>query len=217
MTKFYHLYLFILILTTCTGLFRLRQLDQASKFICLLVGFNLIVESTAYAAARLHDSNMIVYGIATPIQTVIACLYFNYGIEAFKRRKVGILIATISLVMGVLNTVFLQPLGHFPSYFLTISGALIVGLTLVGYFHIFNGPYERKLTSLPEFWFLGTFLFFWIMTAVFWCAYDYFGQETQDYAAFFNYFILSINLVYYLSIGLIFLLYPKVIKQAHES
>ncbi len=213
MNQLYYFYLSLLLSVALMGWYRYRLLDRASRVICLLITATFIAESIAFYTGMVYRNNMPVYSIFNILQLMLICLYFNYSIDMFFKRHVGVWLAILVLVLGICNICFLQPLDQFNSYFLIFESVLVIFLCIFAYTRLLFTVEDLRLRAYPHFWFLSIGFAFWSFTLVNWAMYDYFIEQSQGDTHFVNLFIVFVNLLTYSGTGIVFYLYPYMIKK----
>src|SRR3546814_7905475 len=87
----YYLYLAITLIAAAlpcwAGMLRFRLLDLPARIFFALMVTGLVTEILAFAVAKSRHNNMPVYNISGLVQVMLTCLYFNYAITAFRRKK----------------------------------------------------------------------------------------------------------------------------------
>jgi len=213
MTQLYYIYLALLLGVSLMGWHRYRLFDKASRVVSLLITATFIAESIAFYAGRVYQNNMPVYSIFNILQLMLLCLYFNYSIDVFINRHIGAWLAVLVLVLGIGNISFLQPLDQFNSYFLIFESVLVIFLCIFAYTRLLFTVEDLRLTTYPHFWFLSIGFAFWSFTLVNWAMYDYFIEQLHGNTHLVNLFIVFINLLTYSGTGIVFYLYPNMIKK----
>ncbi len=68
-------------------------------YLCLSV----VSETVGYYFIIRYRNNLPVYGIDAILEFGLTSLYFNYCIDAFRRRRVGYYIAAFGMSVGIAN------------------------------------------------------------------------------------------------------------------
>jgi len=206
---FYYFYLLVLFVVFSCSLYRYKHLDKASRIFSLLIGLTFITETVAYIVARIYRNNMAVYSIFNPVQMFMYSLYFNYAIDVFRKRHIGIYIGIIASLLGLVSILYFQPITHFNSYFLIFEGITVIGMSLFAFFRLLLISDGLILYKYAHFWLMAILVSFWAVTFFDWSMYEYFSNQSKEPLWIVNLFILMENIVSYLAFGFVFLLYPK--------
>jgi|GEM_PF-439496 len=199
----------ILLIVCFTGFYRFKKIDAASKILCLFTVLAFITEIMSNYAANKYKNNFPVYSIYGFLEFGMISLYFNYSIDFFRKRNIGIIIGIIGITLGIINTVLWQPLYTLNSYFIFIEGICIVGMAMFSFFRLLLKNENLRLHSQPHFWFSGILSFYWSATFLNWGLYDYLIRSADQRIGFLFIYMIIINILTYLSIAIVFLLYPK--------
>jgi hypothetical protein len=159
---------------------------------------------------------MPVYGAFGPIQLLLISFYFNYSVEFFKRKNIGIYIGVIGALVGYLNYFFIQSPRIFNNYFLIGESIIVVGMCLYSFYCMLQMDDDMKLRSNIHFWITAIFLFFWTVTFLFWGLYDFLVENIGVSVNLLHLFLLIVNVVTYISFGLVFIIFKKV-QIIHEQ
>lgn len=202
------LYLSLMTLSLLIGLLRYKHCDTASGIIILLLAVTLISELTSYYFAVTYSNNMPVYHVFNPTELLIISFYFNFSIKAFRRKNIGIYIGLIGVVLGIINTVFFQPIKSLNSYFLLFEGFTVIFMSLFSYREMFEDIHVNAARN-PHFWFSSIFLFISGVTYSNWALYGFVGAEMTEIVPSINFIILTVSTIAYACFGIVFFLIPK--------
>lgn len=210
-------YTYILVLLCISLLLplRYRQADKASVFLCLLIWLVFFTEMTAmYAASRYHN-NMPVYAIYGFIEFVLVSLYFNYSIDTFRKHNIGYFIALAGIIIGIINSIWYQPVFTLNTIYIFLECIGIVCMSLYSFYRQLLTGTTLRLHERVHFWFPCIFLFNWCATLSCWGLYDHFRNTVKDKIPILNISLTFVNILTYLAFGIVFLLYPKM-KSTHD-
>lgn len=202
-----YVYLGILTLTTVLGAIRFRTLDKGGRVICLLLVLTLISESIAYLLAFKTGSNIIVYHIYNPIEFFLLSLYFNFTIDIFRRKHVGIYIGFFALLMGVLNSLYIQPITEFNTYYLLFEGLCIISISLFSFYQLMLKDTYTSPVADPHFRISFLLLFYWCITFISWGVYEMVDTAKSNYII--GLILWTANIIFYLGVAIVFLLYKR--------
>ncbi len=196
-----------------SGVCRFKRLDTAGKLLLLLLAAMFFDEVVAHIYALKYHNNIRVYNIYSIIEFAIMALYFNYSVDAFRKKGVGYYILVAGLIFAIVNYSFIQPINTFNSFYLFFEGFTVVTLALIAFYRMLMYNEDLKLYTYHHFWFTAIFLFFWSITFLSWGMFPMF--KNKEIIKQMILFIWVANVISYGAVGLIFLLYPKM-KTANE-
>jgi hypothetical protein len=208
--KIFYPHLTFILIALIASVYRWSVLRLPDKIISILLITTFISESISLYLTIHIKNNMYALHVFSPIQFALIALYYNYCIPFLRKRGLGIAIAVLGIVVGVLSTLFLQPAGTFPSFFLLFEGFWIIILSLLSFYSIL---YEEDyiIAKNTQFWISFLFLIFWAFTFFVWGSYISFIQVLKDKLSLIAGMIAGINFIFYPSLFVIFLFYRKMI------
>ena len=209
----YHLVYFIyfvsLLFASFCSLYRFKTLDAASKVLCVLMCCAFINECAAFYIERAYHNNLPLYAIYCFIEFGLLCLYFNYLIDVFIKKNIGIYIGITGIILGIINIVFIQHMNSLNSYFLFLESLTVIGMSLFAFFRLLLKYDSLDWYKYPHFWFISILILFWCITFLSWGLYDYFNLKLGQEAWKINCALLIVGVITYCSLGCVFLFYPK--------
>jgi hypothetical protein len=211
----YYIYLISLIVSCFISLYRFQSLDAGSRVISILICCALINEGAAFLLAKKYHNNLPLYNIYCIVEYGVLCIYFNFSIDVFVRKNIGIYLAVAGIALGTLNLIFIQSLNTMNSYFLFFEGLMVIGMALFAFFRLLLIQQPLQLYRSPHFWFLCILVFFWSITFLNWGLYDYLYIKFRNVAGSIDLAMMIIGIMTYGALSCVFLLYPKM-KAAHE-
>lgn len=190
---------------------RYNILDQAAKIICCLTVLTCFTETIALYYSHFYHFNMPVYAVFNIIQMALICVYFNYSIDIFYKKNLGYHFACISIILGILNLIYLQPINSFNSYYLVFESLGIISMSLFSFFRLLLMHEQLRIKYYIHFWIPVCFVFFWSVTFLSWSLHDYI---VLFHASPLNILILEAltviaEIITYSAIGFLFYYYPK--------
>lgn len=204
----------ILLLAAAIGGLRYKQLDGAARIIFYVVCLGFLAEVAARAVAVWTGNNMAVYNIYSLAEYCLMCAYFHCSLPQLRRRGAGLIIAGAGLGLGILNTIFLQPITTLNSYFLYFEGIVVIGLSLFSFFCRLLVSDGQHLYRFMHFWLPVIFCAYWAITFFNWGLYSYFLVAQKEWLNVINNFIVVVSILCDLAIALVFWRLPKFQKQA---
>jgi len=205
-TQFY-IYITVLGLTVLLGLLKLKSLDKGGRIFCLLLCLTFISEYLTYVVAIKKGNNMFVYHIYNPIELFILALYFNTTIETFRQRNVGIYIGIAGLLAGFFNSAYIQSIKGFNSYFLLFEGLCVISMSLFSFYQLMLKDSVASPISDPHFRLSFLLLFYWCITFISWGVYEM--MTTDKRIDVINLILWTANIIIYLGVAVVFLLYKQ--------
>lgn len=201
----FYLYILCILLASIISLFRYNKIDKAAGILSILLAFTFISEGFAHFMARYYRHNLFVYHFFNPIQFFLIALYFNESVDVLRQRKIGLYIGIGGFIVAALNTICLQPLNTFNSYYLLFESIMIIGLCLFSFLRMLMKEEPIRLFSYPHFWFCTFLVFFWSLTFLSWGLYDFIRNYFYEHLSIVNKVLLMVNLITYAGFGAVFL------------
>jgi len=202
-------YVCLLFIVAVIALARYKVLDQASKVFCLLIVITSFTECIALYCSHFLHNNTQVYAIFNILQMVLTCLYFNYSIDVFYKWNLGYHFAALSIIAGVLNLIYLQPINTFSSYYLVFECLGVISMSLFSFFRLLLMHEQLRIKYYFHFWLPTCLIFFWSVTFFCWSLHDYLDHSGITNSWLLYLVIITTDILTYSSIGFLFLYYPK--------
>ena len=189
-----------------------KRLDIPSKILSILICCAFFNECAARYLAIKYHNNLSLYAIYSIVEFAMLCLYFNSVIDVFIKNKIAIDVGVIGIVLGILNLTFLQHFESLNSFFLLFEGLSLIGMCLFAFFRMLLKYDSLKLYVYPHFWFISIILFFWCITFLTWGLYEYINLRLHGSILTIDTALTIVGITTYISLGCVFLLYPKMQK-----
>jgi len=206
---FVYVYLFLLLVAAIVSVVRFTVVDQAAKVFCILMVCTCVSEILALYVSYVFRNNLAVFAVFDIIQMVLTCLYFNYSIDIFYKWNLGIHFGAVSVILGILNILYLQPINTFNTYFLIYESYTIIAMSLFSFFRLLLMHEQLKIKYYIHFWIPVCLVFLWSATLSSRVLNDYFMKRQVSYLWIMELIVLSINILVYSSIGFLYYYYPK--------
>lgn len=201
------LYLLALLFALLAGLRRFSKLDYAAKLLCILMIITLLDEVCSFYASREYKNNIPVYNVFSVIEFILVSLYFNYSIDVFKKRGIGIYAAIGGCLLGALD-IYYQTINHLDSYFLFFDGIGVITMALYSIARMAEKYDDLDFKRYPHFWISMLLTFFWVLTFLTFGLCDY--LHDQEAEKWINIRIqLPANIITYAGMAIVFNLFPK--------
>ena len=113
------------------------------------------------------------------------------------------------MILGILNTLWLQKLTALDSNFLFLECILVVSLSLYSIYRFALADDDLKLYQQVHFWIAFILLFDQCASLSSWGFYDKFEAEDAAKAVILDESVLTINIITYISFCILFFRYPK--------
>lgn len=201
------------------GLRYYRRLDLSFRILTWLLGATFFVEGSAYVLAYSVGSNLPLYNVFLLVQFLLTALYFNFSIDTFRRRNIGIRIGIAGVALGMLNCMLFQSLHKVGSYFLLFAGITVISLSLYSFARSMlireDEEMQRGLLYCPHFWIAVSLTFFWSTSFLLWGLYEYFIHYSESALPVVHVAIRLVNILTYTAIGSAILLYHHNLRLQH--
>jgi len=201
-------YLSLFFAAVCS-IYRFKKLDRGPRILSILTCCAFANECAAFYFGRKYHNNLPLYSIYCLVEFFILCLYFNYIIDVFKKKNIGLYIGLSGVSLGLLDIFFVQHLNAFNSYFLYFEDLSVIGMSLFAFFRLLLTKDELHLYRYAPFWFTSILIFFWSITFLTWGLYDYINIRIKHEAWKINSSLMMAGTITYGCFGIAFLLYPK--------
>lgn len=195
--------------TIIAGVFNYKHLDKASRILLFLMLLTFINERIAHYFIDTHNNSNLVYGLFNPIQLLFIAGYYNYSNNAFKGNNIALFIGLTGAVFGFVNYIWIQTPYKMNNFFLLLESLVVIALSLYAFYRLLLEDDSLILTKYCHFWLTSIQLFFWTATFFIWGMYNYMTLTLGVGAAIIHVVLVSVNVVYYIGIGTVFLLYKK--------
>lgn len=209
MSPLYVSCLLAILLSSICGVKQFKKLDIAAKIFCTLICLSCLCEYLAYFSSKKWHNNSPIYSIYSLVEFVAISLYFNYSIDTFRSKNIGYYIGAVGFIIGVLNIIYLQPLNTFNSYYLFFEGIAIITMSLFSFFRMLMREDSLVLYTYPNFWFTAILSFLWSSSFLNWGFSDYVYNNHREKMWLLGNTLYIINIVTYVTIAAVFLLFPK--------
>lgn len=206
-----YIYLLSMLFACVCSVYRYRAVDTASRILAILICCAFANEGAAFYLTKKYHNNLPLYAFYGLLEYALLCLYFNRVIDIFIKYNLGLYIALVGVILGVLNILFVQHL-NINSYFLLFEGIVVIGMSLFAFFRILLKNDSLNLYRYHHFWFISVLIFFWCITFFSWGLYNYINQKFFRSALNINIALAISSTITYSCFGCIFLLYPKMQK-----
>ncbi len=201
----------------CCGSAFYRRSDIAFKILTWLLGITFFVEGGAYFLAYARGSNLPLYNVFLLAQFLFLSLYFNFSIDTFRRRRIGIWIGLTGVTLGIANGLLFQSLRQVHSYFILFAGITIISMSLYSFARSMLMREEENagpaLLRCPHLWIAASLVFFWSTSFLLWGLYEYFAHYSKAALPRIHIAIRLVNIVTYTAIGTVILLHHLHLKR----
>lgn len=206
---YFYFYDFLLLIIAVVALVNFKKYDQALKVFCGLIVITTIAELTALYFSHFYHYNAPVYAIFDIVQMALTCIYFNYSIDYFYKYKLGYHFAAFSIVIGILNIIYLEPINTFSSYYMIYECLGCISMSLFSFFRLLLHHEQLRIKYYVHFWIPVCLVFLWSVTFFYWTLHEYFNEIGKQNLQLMAFIITTINIITYSSIGFLFYYYPK--------
>jgi len=204
----YPVYFGVLLMTLVLGCRKWKELQTADKVLASLIAITILQEIIAYFSYKIIKNNMYTYHFYSPIELFLICYYFNERSRFLKKRNIGLIIGGVGIVVSLANTIYLQPLKIFNSYYLLFEGAAIILLCLLSLSDILlNELIDFKKQSF--FWITLALLFYWSTTYTGWGIFGMLDMRKSGLLKILEIVLFFSNLSFYGVISMVFINYKK--------
>ena len=209
------LLVFVLMLAAwLISMLRYAQLNTAQRYLSVYFGTVMITEFFATVSGRALGDNLYIYNIANFLQLPMLCLYFNYSIQSLRKRRIGIWLAGLEVVLFALNLIYLEPITIFNKNPLLLHSVLMVFMGLSYLLELMGKEQTRRTQDIPGFWISIILTFYWLTAFVNYSLYNYFEVRGSVFSKYWGPVVESILIITYVAFILVFLLLPRMKRAA---
>lgn len=206
-------YVSVLCILSLYIIIQFPKLDKATRIIGILVWLGLTTEILGFLAGKYYHNNMPVYNISAVLEWILTCLYFNYSVLSFTRKRVGWYFAAIVLLIGIVSWLSMGSLLKMNDRFIACEAAGIIGLSLYALYRLLlTDRFRLDLHRKVHFWIPLVFLVYQMGTLWSWVAYQYLWDNQGKKGEMLHLFLLGTNIVTYTAWTILFIAYPKFIN-----
>lgn len=206
--QLYYFYLFVLLIAATTSVRGNKIKSIENKLLSILLICTLISEISALILIAKYKNNSFGYHIFNPIQFLIICLYYNRIIPEFKKYHIGVILGSLGLLFGIINTLFIQGFNTFNSNYLLFESVAIIMMSLHFFYSLIKTDKSNTMSYQP-FWICLTFLLFWSITYTNWGLMHVFNSQIYKRPAILGIILIAVNILTYSSFAVIFILTKK--------
>jgi hypothetical protein len=206
----------VLCLVSMVVLYRYTTYDLATKILAIfLVGTYVNEVLVALAAVKYHN-NYPLHALYCLFEFATVSLYFNYSIDVFRKRNIGLKIGIVGVLVGICNIAFIEGLLKMNHYFLIYEGVFIIGMGMFSFLRMLGSEESTKIHLDPHFWFTAIFVCFWVVSMTKWSLNDYLAIHYSYYSILVSVGVIFFSMFLYLCFAVVFLLIPYLKKKNAE-
>ncbi len=200
-----------MLFSTGCGAVLYRTLDGSGKLILLLLSFTLIGEICSVFSFHLLGEKAPVYHFTAIVSLYIVTCYF-ISLSVVRNRKVLLVtIGTVLSVVGLLNCIYFQNIHTLNTNTLRLRCIVVAVLCVLYYYRVFINDSIVSVYNHSHFWITSLLLIIYSFTYFFW-SYIVVVYLKSSYGDITQTVQILVNTIAYGSFGIIFLRYPKMIK-----
>lgn len=206
---FSNFYLPLLFFTAGISIYRWRILGKADKWMCILLITTLIQECLSRWLA-FKGNNFIMFHIYAPVELFLISLYFDRSIRFRKPYVVSIVVGISGIILGVINTIYLQSYKQINSYMLLLEACVILSFCMLSFYRLLIRE-DIVPVKMAHFWLTICFLFYCSLTFAVIGLYGALVGANNTLAKIFDLTLYIANLLLYSGIAVVFIRYKKLI------
>lgn len=199
------------------SIYYIGQVEKAIRFICLLMINDAVFELILKYLAIRYGNNHVGYSVNFFFEFCLTCLYFNYSIPQFEKKSVGIIIAILGSVIGLINASFIEPDVALKLNFCTFANIVIIALSIYSLYSMIIKRNDPKFMYNPHFWIASALMVFYLSDFTFWGMYNVIIQYPDLIVKPLLHTIHAfLVILFYLALDLVFLFIPF-LKKNYEK
>lgn len=205
-------YLIILGVDVTIGLLKYNILDRPLRVMFWMLFFCLVSEIvSSFLYTRIH-TKAPVYHFFSIVELTTLTYYFLFIIKAKPPKWLLVFIPAVSILLGLSNLLFFQPLRVYNTNMLLIESVVISGMALYALFVIMKRDEILDLISYPHFRISIAVLILWTATFFFWAFLSYLKKSSPDYYRIVALGQSMLNIATYSFIGYAYYKYKRPLK-----
>ena len=140
-----------------------KRPPAAIRWLCMVLLAGAIAEWGGYVQLRCTGTNIIWYTAYSLINLFLAVLYFGDSIRVLRRSRVIPVVAVITLLAGISNSIWLQPPPTANTNFIFLAAALIICCCLFSLSRLLVEQKELKFSANIHFWIANIWVGYWFL------------------------------------------------------
>lgn len=191
------------------SLINFKSLNKSARVLSILIAITFFFELAAEVSARVLHTNMLVYSVFNVVQFFLISVFFNYSIDTFKEKNIGLIIGVFGVVWGGINYLLIESPYRLNSIYLLSEDVVIVAMALYSFYRMLLIDDDVILVKQPNFWFTSLLMFFWTGTFLIWGTFEYLTTLSQFAKSVLLSVLLAVNVISYVGFGIVFICYNK--------
>lgn len=186
-----------------------RIMDKGTRIFFWFSALSLIVEVAAYYCAIRFKNNLPVYNVSNIVELALLLIYFNETVAPLRRRRIGILFAGFSLLVGVLNLLFVQSVFTVTSYFLDYQSLVVVIFCIISLSSFLRTGDQREPRHEVHFWLPVILMISCCLNYLMFTLIRYYEDTIKTVPTDIILTLLVVDIVNSLAIATVYFNYPK--------
>jgi hypothetical protein len=203
----YYSYLALILISFLISIVGWKKNTREDNILSCLLLLTFISELIAIILVKKYRNNLILFHFFAPVQFFLITSYFT-GVNSGLRKNAGLYISILGVLISIINSIFIQPLNQFNSYYILLEGFIIIALTLE-FFLISIRQDKPHLFRNKHLWIAMIFLFFWSMTFSYWALSGAIAQYAIEYSSLIARTLRYVNIITYGGLSIVFFLNKK--------
>lgn len=192
-----------------------KRIKDPFGIIGIYLAFTLISEGIAFYMAVVFKNNLPVFHIFSPILFLLLAWYMDRVSPTIQKLRVAWILGSGAVIISSLNTWLFQPLFSFNSNYLLLEGLFVCILGFIALYDYESDDRHLHLHRNPHFWIVVLFVFkqvivFFLYIIIY--LLDRQQAETTTGVIAIYRTLWGINVLGYIAMGIVFILFSKRIK-----
>lgn len=205
------IYIAVIYAASLIPLFRWKTLKSSDKIIAVLLVLAAVQQSLSIFGRLSSVDVARIFNVYALIEFLLISLYFNYSLYSFRVRHIGIIAGFAGVALGLINMIFFQKFDAVNTYFMFAEAAAILLYCMVAFLKMPLSE-NHKPTRFAEFWITVLLLCYASPTLMGWLFIAVTGDNPgSPFQKVFFRLLLVFNFAFYIGIGLVFLMYKKLL------
>lgn len=176
---------FYIILPALLGCLLFNKLKIEFKILTIYLIIFSLVEGVGHFLGLQKINTLFLIHIFSPIELILYTFIFNIHFQNWLPKNIIPIGLIIFTTLSILNSIFIQPINTFPTYFLYLEFTTLILLSLTYFYQVFTELKVEKLWEDGMFWFSTGLLFYYSGTMILFLSSNYLNKTYPDAFAFF--------------------------------
>lgn len=184
-----------------------NRFKKQHRLIFIILSAVAVLESYGTYTSLNGINNVWAFNIVfVYLETLLFFYFFALVFNDPKFSKNIIFLASLFLIWGIINTLWIQSFDLLQTYSFILGSILIIGCCIYFFYRIFEGDLyqDQNLFSLPSFWIATFVLFFYACSFLFFASFRLVDERNFELLGKIYTLIKALGVLMYLVMGMAF-------------